>query len=137
MVRVGAEACPQVVVCCQQITGTIVKLQMRLPWPAIRAGAFANCRIVVTNALALASNQGRRICQSPHCCYKCACPGQQSRAGAFANCRIVATSETVHVGRPPSQRVPLRGTDCRGVRECCAFASAETPLDARALPHMR
>ncbi|WP_227657683.1 hypothetical protein, partial [Candidatus Magnetaquicoccus inordinatus] len=34
-------------------------LQMRLPWPAIRAGAFANLLIVVTNALALASNPGQ------------------------------------------------------------------------------
>ncbi len=61
--------------------------------------------------------------------------GMKHRASAFANFLIVATCETVHVGRPPSQSVPLRGTDLCGVRECFAFASGETPhIFSRALP---
>ncbi len=57
------------------------------------------------------------------------------RAIAFANCLTVATSETVHVGRPPSQRVPLWGTNRCGVRECLRIRFCETPhITNRALP---
>ncbi len=40
----------------------------------------------------------------------------------FGFLRRVVQGNTVHVGHPPSQGVPLRGTNLCGVRKCCAFA---------------